>query len=150
MRNRGSTILEPSGQAAYWKLVVTGNGERVMADPYGYIDGGAVPGGAYDFCCVFKPWKGEALPQLLSPALAKMINSSEMLAFVQRRAHFGTWTQPDPCAPPVRASIVLTTRGIVWANQSAHAASPSSSLGHQSRCSTVLLLSSGSHSHSTE
>lgn len=119
MRNRGSTILEPSGQAAYWKLVVTGDGERVMADPYGYIDGGAVPGGAYDFCCVFKPWKGEALPQLLSPALAKMINSSEMLAFVQRRAHFGTWTQPDPCAPPVRASIVLTTRGIVWANQSA-------------------------------
>jgi hypothetical protein len=139
VRIRGSTILEPSSQAAYWKLVVTGDGERVMADPYGYIDGGAVPGGAYDFCCVFKPWKGEALPQLLSPALAKMINSSEMLAFVQRRAHFGTWTQPDPCAPPVRASmcvcvcvcvcacacvracvcVVLTTRGIVWANQSA-------------------------------
>ena len=29
----GSTLLEPSGEAAYWKLVVSGNGERIMADP---------------------------------------------------------------------------------------------------------------------
>jgi hypothetical protein len=29
----GSTLLQPSGEAAYWKLVVSGNGERIMADP---------------------------------------------------------------------------------------------------------------------
>jgi hypothetical protein len=29
----GTTLLEPSGEAAYWKLVVSGNGERIMGDP---------------------------------------------------------------------------------------------------------------------
>jgi hypothetical protein len=89
---------------------------------YGFIDGGAVPGGYYDFCtlrahihaamhflawprvvgvgCVYKPWKGEALPQLLSAKLAALINSTEMLTFVKRRYSFGTWTLPDPCAAP--------------------------------------------------
>eukprot|EP01048_Picozoa_sp_COSAG05_P014811 COSAG05_NODE_1712_length_4230_cov_4.318325_1_plen_392_part_00 len=33
----GSTLLEPSSEAAYWKLVVSGNGERIMADPVSTI-----------------------------------------------------------------------------------------------------------------
>ena len=86
--------------ASYWKLLVTGDGDKIQADPYGLIDGGGQPGGYYDFCCVFKPWKGSALPMLVSPALGKMVNSTPMVEYVKRRARSGYWTQPDVCAPP--------------------------------------------------
>jgi len=104
----------PLLEDAYWKLVVTGDGERIQADPYGFIDGGAIPGAYYDFCCVYKPWKGEALPQLLSTRLAAIMNSSGMLAFVRRRFAFGTWTQPDPCAPPTGACSDGSGRCAGW------------------------------------
>ena len=101
-------------EVEYWHLVVSGNGNRIIADPYGFIDGGAVPGGYYDFCCVYKPWKGEALPQHMSPKLAAIINSSEMLTFVTRRYEFGTWTLPDPCAPPTGECSDASGRCAGW------------------------------------
>ena len=90
----------PSAEEAYWKLVVSGEGYRTQADPYGFVDGGPFSGGYYDFCCVYKPWKGEALPQLLSAPLAAIVGSPHLLAFVRRRHALGTWALPDPCAPP--------------------------------------------------
>jgi len=106
----------PSGEDAYWKLVVSGDGERIQADPYGFIDGGAVPGSYYDFCCVYKPWKGEALPQLLSPLLTSIMDAGPLLTFVQRRYTFGTWTLPDPCAPPTGACSDGSGRCAGWLN----------------------------------
>jgi len=91
----------PTTEDAYWKLVVSGNGDRTAADPYKQIDGGPIPGGYYDFCCVYRAaWKGEALAQIASPRLAAIVNSSAMLTFVKRRFAFGSWTLPDTCAPP--------------------------------------------------
>lgn len=104
----------PTDEAGYWKLVVSGNGDRIMADPYGVIDGGAVPGGYYDFCCVYKPWKGEVLPLLLSDAMASITGSANMVTFVLRRYRFGTWTQPDPCAPPTGACSDGSGRCAGW------------------------------------
>lgn len=106
----------PSVEDAYWKLVVSGNGDRIMADPYGYIDGGPFSGGYYDFCCVYKPWKGEALPQLMSAPLEELMSASgtNMLPFVLRRYRFGTWALPDPCAPPTGACSDGSGRCAGW------------------------------------
>lgn len=104
----------PSPEDAYWRLVVSGEGQRISADPYGAIDGGAVPGGYYDMCCVYKPWKGEALPALLSPRFEVLLDAPKMLAFVQRRFSFGTWTQPDACAPPTGACSDGSGRCAGW------------------------------------
>jgi hypothetical protein len=104
----------PSDEDEYWRLVVSGNGMRILSDPYGVIDGGAYPGGYYDGCCVYKPWKGEALPQLLSAPLRALVNSTDMLAFVMRRANFGSWASPDPCAPPTGACSDKSGRCAGW------------------------------------
>jgi hypothetical protein len=113
----GTPIPYPgSAEDSYWKLVVSGNGYRTQADPYGFIDGGAIPGGFYDGCCVYKPWKGEALPQLASPALSALMDTPHLLAFVQRRYSFGTWTQPDPCAPPTGECSDKSGRCSGWLN----------------------------------
>jgi hypothetical protein len=96
----GSTHTNPSSEEEYWKLVVTENGEKIMADPYQQIDGGAIPGGGYDFCCTYKPWKGSVLPLLVSPGLSAIFNSPHFVEFVVRRATHGSWAQPDSCAPP--------------------------------------------------
>jgi hypothetical protein len=133
----------PSPEDAYWRLVVSGEGQRISADPYGAIDGGAIPGGYYDvraargwprerahararahplllpraraqMCCVYKPWKGEALPALLSPRFEALLDAPKMIAFVQRRFSFGTWTQPDACAPPTGACSDGSGRCAGW------------------------------------
>ncbi len=63
---------------------------------------------------MYKPWKGEALPQRVSARLAALMNSTQMLAFVQRRYEFGTWTLPDPCAPPTGACSDKSGRCAGW------------------------------------
>jgi hypothetical protein len=104
----------PSPEDAYWRLVVSGEGMRIQADPYGLIDGGPVAGGYYDFCCVYKPWKGEALPALLSARVAALLDAPKLLAFVQRRFTRGTWAAPDSCAPPTGACSDGSGRCAGW------------------------------------
>lgn len=68
-------------------------------------------------CTLCRNAQGEVLPQLVSPKLAKLMNSSEMVTWTQRRASFGTWTQPDPCAPPTGACSDGSGRCTGWLNQ---------------------------------
>jgi hypothetical protein len=89
----------------YWRGVfehaVTGGtgGYKAYRDPYGYIDGGYVPGAGYQYCCISQPWKGEALACLLMPSLKQLWNDEAFFEYVDRWVAFGTWALPDPCAP---------------------------------------------------
>jgi hypothetical protein len=84
---------------AYWKLVMTGDGDRIEADPYRYVDGGFLPGDGYQFCCTSAMWKGTVLPLLLWPEAEKVFNSPALVAYTQRWVTLGAWASPDPCAP---------------------------------------------------
>lgn len=83
----------------YWETLATQEGYKSRPDPYGYIDGGRIPGGTYDFCCVTQPWKGEVLAVHLMPALQEIWHNQVMFNYIDRWVNLGTWTQPDPCAP---------------------------------------------------
>jgi len=107
----GVYISETSGQALYgfhdrswterqyWETVETDTGFRSHADPYGYIDGGPVPGTSYQFCCVTQPWKGSALALHLMPVMKSVWYNQAFLDYIDRWVTQGTWAQPDPCAP---------------------------------------------------
>lgn len=88
-------------ERAYWTLVTDAkcDGDRTMADPYGWIDGGQSPGAAYQTCCTSSPWKGTALALLLWPAARAVFNDEAFISYVERWMSVGTWAQPDPCAP---------------------------------------------------
>ncbi|MBD3314151.1 MAG: hypothetical protein GF344_00050 [Chitinivibrionales bacterium] len=89
----------------YWQAVFDyankgeTSGFKAYRDPYGYIDGGYVPGSGYQYCCISQPWKGEALACRLMPSLKKLWNNEAFFEYVERWVTFGTWSQPDPCAP---------------------------------------------------
>jgi hypothetical protein len=94
----------PFDEMDYWYNQVAGGpgggtGDADTRDPYGYIDGGRVPGSYYQMCCLSQPWKCEALPVLLMPELKAVWNFQSFFDYVDRWVNFGTWTQPDPCAP---------------------------------------------------
>lgn len=90
---------QPGSEYAYWYNQVTDLGSRTVADPYGYIDGGYQPGGSYDACCNNQPFKGMALALRLMPALQDIWDYPPFLEYVDRTVTFGSYTQPDPCAP---------------------------------------------------
>ena len=71
---------------------------KSTADIYGYIDGGMNPGERYQHCCTSQPWKGEALAMHLMPEM-KVLWEVKFFDYVDRWVNFGTWPQPDPCAP---------------------------------------------------
>lgn len=88
----------------YWEVVhshvKTGarSGYKSYFDPYGYIDGGGLPGWDYQFVNT-QPWKSSILAIKLMPELAKAWNDTVTKSYVERWVKQGIWTQPDPCAP---------------------------------------------------
>lgn len=84
----------------YWRSIALDNTTRTIADPHGYIDGGKTPGGGYQYCCTSKPFKGTVLCLLLMPEMLDIWHPKALIDYVDRWVEFGTWTQPDPCAPP--------------------------------------------------
>ncbi|MBW2454021.1 MAG: hypothetical protein JRI68_05910 [Deltaproteobacteria bacterium] len=83
----------------YWETLATGEGYKSRPDPYGHIDGGRLPGGTYDFCCVTQPWKGAVLAVHLMPELGAIWTHPTLFNYIDRWVNLGTWAQPDPCAP---------------------------------------------------
>jgi len=83
----------------YWTLVKTGDGNRICADPYRLIDGGPIPGDTYQFCCNSMPWKAGALAIHLIPEMKRIWNYVPYTLYEERWVTFGTWSQPDDCAP---------------------------------------------------
>ncbi|MFP4015670.1 MAG: immunoglobulin domain-containing protein, partial [Halanaerobiales bacterium] len=90
----------------YWRSIAYDGTTRTIADPYGYIDGGKLPGGSYQFCCTSQPFKGTSLCLLLMPALRDIWYPKSLIAYSDRWVEDGTWTQPDPCAPAEAGVIV--------------------------------------------
>ncbi|MEO0293364.1 MAG: T9SS type A sorting domain-containing protein [candidate division WOR-3 bacterium] len=85
----------------YWDYVIKGSGNRSIADPYGYIDGGKSPEPSYQAICI-NGYKGEVLCAHLMPAMREVWFDSvymRMTKYVDRMVNLGKWTQPDPCAP---------------------------------------------------
>jgi len=80
----------------YWLRLKEDRGSRTARDPYGYIDGGDHPGGAYQYCCTSMTWKGTALALHLMPELREVWNYEPFLDYVDRWVNFGAWTLPDP------------------------------------------------------
>ncbi|MDI6402740.1 Ig-like domain-containing protein [Balneolaceae bacterium ANBcel3] len=102
-------------ERSYWNNIAYGSGSRTNKDPYGYIDGGQVPGGWYQFCCTSQPFKGSVLSLLLMPELREVWNPETLISYVDRWVHFGTWSLPDPCAAPngdteeeIRSNYMIT------------------------------------------
>lgn len=97
---RGKVLWgQATTEASYWQVAVTGDGFRTAIDPYGYIDGGAIPGGSYQFCCNSNPWRGTAMAGLLMPEIRTVWNDENFYNYVDRWINFGAWAQNDPCAP---------------------------------------------------
>lgn len=90
---------QPCGAGEYWHNQHTQQGNRNCRDPYGYIDGGEEPGGAYQFCCTSKAYQAIALALRLLPELQCTWNSTDILTYADRWVNHGAWTQPDPYAP---------------------------------------------------
>jgi chitodextrinase len=86
-------------ETGYWALVITDGGNRTTRDPYGYIDGGMIPGDSYQLCCNSMTWKAHALMLNIMPPLEVIWNNDHFLLYEDRWANFGAWAQPDPCAP---------------------------------------------------
>lgn len=88
----------------YWKVVFsqvkTGSrsGYKSFNDPYGYIDGGGLPGEDYQFINS-QPWKSSILALKFMPELAVVWNDTVTKSYVERWVKSGVLTQPDLCAP---------------------------------------------------
>lgn len=95
----------------YWTNLVFDTGSRTTPDPYGYIDGGHMPGGSYQFCCTAKPWKSTVTALHLMPELQPVWNHQLSMDYVQRWVTFGAWAQPDPCAPPTGVCVAGDNAG---------------------------------------
>ncbi|MGO1069354.1 hypothetical protein [Lysobacter sp. CA199] len=85
--------------AEYWENQNTGNGSRDCRDPYGYIDGGQIPGDYYQLCCTAKGYKAAALALRLMPQLRCIWTDDRILRYADRWVQHGAWTQPDPYQP---------------------------------------------------
>jgi hypothetical protein len=103
-RGYGDTVLwgTPGNGADYWAVVTNGgaSGNKMIGDPYGFIDGGSNPGSAYQDCCTTPIWKGEVLAALLMPEVSALWDRSHLIfEYTDRMEEVGLWAQPDPCAP---------------------------------------------------
>ena len=86
-------------ESRYWELVVTDGGNRIGGDPYGYIDGGHVPGTSYQQCCNSPCYKGAAMALTAMAAMQPVWGHDRLLQYAERWVKHGAWAQPDPCAP---------------------------------------------------
>ncbi len=87
---------------SYWAVVgnAGASGERNIADPYGYVDGGPFPGSFYQ-PTLAGPHRASALAAILMPALRDAWNTTELdelVDYSDRITVFGLWALPDPCA----------------------------------------------------
>ncbi len=84
-------------ESNYWVNQINQTGARTSPDPYGYIDGGETPGGAYQ--SINAPnFKAIALVAYMFPEVQLVVNRPIFFEFAERFVWNGTWTQPDPCA----------------------------------------------------
>lgn len=94
----GAVLFGQNGD--YWYNQVTDGGSRTAPDPYGYIDGGHVPGESYQRGINSMIWKGPVIAMQLMPEIAELWpTKDDFIAYVDRWVTFGPWAQPDPCAP---------------------------------------------------
>jgi hypothetical protein len=100
---KAGTVLWGQGdyiEENYWRNLVFDTGSRTLSDPYRWIDGGHRPGWSYQYCCTTIPYKANAAAAYLMPEIKAMWNYEPFFQYVQRWVSSGTWSQPDPCAPP--------------------------------------------------
>ncbi len=85
----------------YWRNQIDyDDTNRLIRDPYGYIDGGW-SGTSYQSCCNSMPWKYTALAVRLIPEIKSFWDGADdaFLVYADRWVNHGAWSQPDPCAP---------------------------------------------------
>jgi hypothetical protein len=100
--NAGRALYGSGGydfEENYWEVVASQTGYKSWRDPYGYIDGGPVPGEFYQYCCTSQPWKGSAIAVHLIPQMKALWTNEAFFDYVDRWVEHGVWSQPDPCAP---------------------------------------------------
>lgn len=102
-RGEGGVVLWgcPGSEKGYWEYIMGKGGNRSNKDPYGFIDGGNAPGGAYQVI-TSQSHKGEILATHLMPTLKEAWNLQEwtmLKEYTDRWVTVGLWTQPDPIAP---------------------------------------------------
>ncbi|MFA5217266.1 hypothetical protein [Sulfuricurvum sp.] len=102
----GTTLFGiDTNETGYWDYIVNGDhvsNARSWSDPHGYIDGAALEqdDNTYQFCCLSKPFKGQALALALMPVLLTGWPQYEkFISYCYRWTTHGYLTQPDPCAP---------------------------------------------------
>jgi hypothetical protein len=86
-------------EASYWAVQSGQIDNQNDYDPYGYIDGGYVPSGSYEECCMSSALADEAMAVKLLPGMSTIWNNTMITKFANRWENHGLWTQPDPCAP---------------------------------------------------
>jgi hypothetical protein len=87
------------GDYSYWYNLIEDGHDRTAADPYGYIDCGHIPGTSYQAGINSMIWKGPMVALSTWPEVNSIWNNSLFIDYVDRWVTFGTWAQPDPCAP---------------------------------------------------
>jgi hypothetical protein len=98
-------------EEGYWSDVVNEllpaaePSRKTLRDPYGYIDGGIVPGTGYQICCTIQSFKGTSLVMQLMPVLKTPWDLPALHDYADRMVEHGALAQPDPCAPPDAADI---------------------------------------------
>jgi len=99
----GALWGEPSTEVAYWNYVMGLGGSRSNKDPYSFIDGGSLSGGAASYQNITsQSLKGQALVYKLMPQLAAVCPSGRITTldeYAQRWVALGSWAVPDPVAP---------------------------------------------------
>ena len=87
-------------ESEYWQNQMVDRNTRTAPDPYGYIDGGLLPGGYYHSCCTSSNYKGTALALKLMPKLREIWPANKFISYSERWVREGTVAAPDPCASP--------------------------------------------------
>jgi len=90
-----------ASERGYWTYIETQSGNRSIRDPYGCIDGGKAPNGAYQHICS-QSYKGEMLATHLMPVLKEAWNPTAWAvtsSYADRWVLHGLWALPDPAAP---------------------------------------------------
>ena len=100
-----------NSEGGYWNNQVTDNGSRTSRDPYGFIDGGPVPGTSYQAGINSMIWKGPVLAMQFMPLIRTIWNNDCFLEYTDRWVQFGAWAQPDPVAPPDMTDTDLSDYG---------------------------------------
>lgn len=105
-RGKGGVALYgdvSSGEYGYWSTISTNgsSGDKMVADPYGYIDGGSRPGDNYTNI-IAPANKAATVIAILMPSIKDAWNHTELqevIDYTNRYYTFGLWASPDPCAP---------------------------------------------------